>query len=206
MNRSDRNTTRLAVLGVAAALAVGASAQTKTFTVEKDTPPQQRIATVTSNADFEDFTGLTHNVIGTIRWDPKARTGSGKMTVNVKDIDTGIALRNEHMAGPMWLDAEKFPTISFESTKITHKSGDTYTVEGKFTMHGVTKTLSVDCQIRYLPESDATKKAGFKGDVLNIKSSFTVRLSDFGVMIPDPAKGRVANTVKITISAFAQTG
>lgn len=194
------------MLGIAAALAVGASAQTKTFSVGKETPPQQRIATVTSNADFEDFTGLTHSLMGSVRWDPKSRTGSGKLTVNVKDIDTGIAMRNEHMVGPMWLNAEKFPTISFESTKITHKSGDNYTVEGKFTMHGVTRTISVDCQIRYLPESDATKKAGFKGDVLNIKTSFTVRLSDFGVMIPDMAKGRVANAVKITISAFAQTG
>ncbi len=194
------------MLGVAAALAVGASAQTKTFTVGKEAPAQQRIATLSSNADFEDFTGITHSLTGSVRWDPRAKTGSGKFTVNVKDIDTGIAMRNEHMVGPMWLNAEKFPTIAFESTKITHKSGNNYAVEGKFTMHGVTKTITVDCQIRHLPESDATQKAGFKGDVLNIKTSFTVRLSDFGVMIPDMAKGRVANAVKITISAFAQTG
>lgn len=206
MNLQNRTCARITFLAAAAALAVGAAAQTKTFTVNAETPAQQRIATVTSNAEFEDFTGITHSVVGVVRWDPRARTGSGKFTVNVKDIDTGIALRNEHMVGPMWLDADKFPTITFESTEIKHKSGDNYSVTGKLTMHGVTKTVTVDCQIRYLPESDATKKAMFKGDVLNIKSSFTVRLSDFGIMIPDPAKGRVSNTVKITISAFAQTG
>ncbi|GIV02117.1 MAG: hypothetical protein KatS3mg015_0947 [Fimbriimonadales bacterium] len=198
--------TKTVFLAMAAAVAVSASAQTKVFKLTSETPPQQRIATVFSNADFEDFTGVTHDVIGTVRWDPQKKTGSGSFTVNVKSIDTGIALRNEHMVGPMWMDAEKYPTITFESTNIKHKSGDTYAVTGKLTMHGVTKTITVDCQIRYLPESEATKKAMFKGDVLHVKSSFTVRLSDFGVMIPDMAKGRVADAVKITISAFAQTG
>ena len=41
---------------------------------------------------------------------------------------------------PDFFDVEKYPTITFESTKI-EKDGDKTFITGKFTMHGVTKEI-----------------------------------------------------------------
>lgn len=187
------------------ALAVAAAAQTKSFEIGKSGSAQQQIATVESNADFETFTGRTHKIRGTLKFDPKTQSGSGYIELDISTIDTGIALRNEHMRGEMWLNSAKFQKIRFDTTKIQHIRGDQYRVTGKFTLHGVTRTITTTARVRYLAESEATKKAKFNGDVLHVRTDFSINLSDYGVMIPGPAKGRVANKVKITLSVFAST-
>ncbi|MCH8275249.1 MAG: YceI family protein [Armatimonadetes bacterium] len=194
-------------LGFMAVAIVGvANAQTKTFKIDSSSAPQQRIATVESNADFETFTGRTSKLSGTIQFDPRSKKGHALIEIDAASLDTGIEMRNEHMRGEMWLNTEEFRKIRFETTKVEHVRGDDYRVTGKFTFHGVTRTIKVDAKVRYIAQSDVTRKAKFKGDVLHFKTDFRIKLSDYGVKIPDPAKGRVSNTVKISISAFAQTG
>lgn len=198
--------TRLAVL---AALTIGAVAssfaQPITFKVGAGRPSQQ-IALVESVTDFETFTARSDKVTGTVVFDPVRRTGSGKLSVSVASLDTGIATRDEHLRSSTWLDAEKYPTITFETTEVRHVRGDEYRVTGKFTLHGVTKTITVPVTAKYLKESDATRQAGFRGDVLQVKTTFKVNLSDYGITIPGPARGKVAETVTISVTAYAQSG
>lgn len=162
--------------------------------------------TVDSDADFENFTGQTHKVSGMINFDPKSQTGGGKITVDLVSIDTGIALRNEHLRSDMWFNTEKYPEAVFETTSVKHKSSDKYEVAGRLTIHGVTKTIKTECTVRYIKQNEATKRAMFMGDVVNLKTSFKVKLADFGVMIPDMAKGKVAETITVKLNVFGYTG
>ena len=73
-------------------------------------------------------------------------------------------------------------------------------------MHGVTKTITVRATIRERNESEASRKAGFKGDVLQLKVKFKVKLSDYGVMIPKMAAAKVNDEVTISVTTYAQTG
>lgn len=193
-----------AVLASSTVLASLALAQAKTFTIGAFATHQ--LAQVESFTDFETFTGRTDKVTGTLKFDKAKRTGSGKIIVEAKSIDTGMPLRNDHMNSPMWLDTEKFPTIEFTTTKVQFIKGDSYRVTGSFKMHGVTKTVTVNATVKHMAAGAATQKAGFKGDVLQVKTSFDVKLADYGIKLPPQAEGKVGKTVKISIVTYAQSG
>jgi len=194
-----------AALLAAASISTPALAQTKTFTVGKGSPAQQ-LAQVESVSDLETFTGRTDKVTGWIKFDPAKRTGSGLMTVDLASIDTGIPLRNDHMRDKGWLDTAKHPEAKFETTTVKRLKGDQYQITGKFTLKGVTKKVTAAATVKYLKESETTRGARFKGDVLQVRADFSVKLSDFGVEIPTPAKGKVAPTVRIRVDLYAQSG
>lgn len=159
-----------------------------------------------SDAQFENFTGQTHRVTGAINFNPSARTGSGRIVVDLASIDTGIPLRNDHLRSDMWFHTAKYPTAVFETTEVKYKTGETYEVTGKLTMHGVTKVIKTETTVKYIRESDATRRVGFKGNVVNVKTAFKIRLADFGVKIPAPAQGKVAETITAKVNVFGYTG
>lgn len=199
------NNNRILPLLALTALSITAFAAEKTYKIGGGRESMQ-IATVESITDFETFTGTTHKVSGSVKFDKAKRSLSGKISIDVASIKTGIDLRNEHMRGEMWMNAEKFKSITFVVTKSKHVKANEYDVTGKFTMHGVTKTITVRATINDRDESDASTAAGFKGDVLQLKVKFKIKLSDYGVMIPKMAAPRVNDEVTISVTTYAQTG
>ena len=190
----------VSAVAVAPTLAV---AQEKTFRIVDGRLAYRNLASVESETEFETFTGKTTSVSGALKFDPKKKSGSGSIAVDVASIDTGIPGRNDHMKGAQWLDAASHPQIKFVTTSVRSLGGDRYQVRGKFTMKGVTKDITTTATLRYRAAGEATKAAGFDGDVAQILTRFNINLSDYGVTIPAPAKGKVANTVSITLSAYA---
>lgn len=175
------------------------------FNVVSDKLEYRNLATVESATEFETFTGKTTKVAGKFTFDPDKKTGSGSFTVDLGSLDTGIPTRNDHLRSPMWLDTAKFPVAKFESTKVVFGSGDKFKVTGQFTLHGVTRTLTLPVQLKYRAESEETRKVGFAGSVAHVFTRFNVRLADYGIKIPDVAKGKVNPEVSITVSAYATT-
>lgn len=189
----------------AAVFVTAAYAQTLNFKVVSEGLAYRNLATVESNTEFETFTGRTDKVGGSFTFSPTKRTGGGKIMVDLASLDTGIALRNEHMRSEGWLSTDKYPTATFETTKVKFVKGENYSATGKFTMKGKTKVLTVPVRVKYRKESEGTKAAGFKGDVVQIFAKFDIQLSDFGVVIPAQAKGKVSNKVTLAVSAYATT-
>jgi len=193
-------------LGFAASLlavtTVGFAAE-KVFTVVGERLEYRNLATVESETEYEAFTGKTTKVSGALRFDPAKKVGSGTLIIDVASVGTGIPTRDEHMRSGQWMDAEKFPTIKFETKSVKTTGGDNYDVVGMLTMHGVTKEVKMRATVRYRAMSDLNKQNGFDGDVLQVKGKFEVNLSDFGIKIPAPAANKVANTVTLGISAYA---
>lgn len=187
-------------------LAAGiAGAQTATFKIGGGSPAMQSF-TVDSTADFEDFTGTTNAITGAIQFDPTKKTGSGKLSINVATIKTGIDLRDEHMRSEGWLDTTKYSNATFETTRVAHVNGNSYRVTGNLTLKGVTKVITTNATVRYIKESDQTRAARFKGNLVNLKTEFKIRLSDYNVNIPAQAKGKVGEVVTIKLSVFGTTG
>jgi polyisoprenoid-binding protein YceI len=86
-----------------------------------------------------------------------------------------------------WLDAEKFPTITFqvlklEGVQVTSDNGITIKAQavGKFTLHGVSKEMKIPITMKYVKESEATKKRA-AGDLVMINANFSVALKDYNV-------------------------
>ena len=66
--------------------------------------------------------------------------------VDAASINTRDAKRDGHLRSPDFFDVEKYPKITFKSTKVTPTGNNEYRVTGDLAMHGVTKeeTLHAD--------------------------------------------------------------
>lgn len=71
------------------------------------------------------------------------------LSIHVESIDTEIKMRDDHLRSPDFFDAQKFPKITFKSTSI-EKTQDKnhYKLTGALTMHGITKTITMDLWYR----------------------------------------------------------
>lgn len=156
--------------------------------------------TFQSEMDLEVIVGVTNKASGEITMD--GDKSSVSISVPVDSMKTGIDMRDEHLRSEMWLDAKKFPAISFKSTKVK-ADGAKADVTGEFTMHGVTKEITVSVTAKPLP-ADAAKSAKFPdGKWVKFTAEFSVKLSDYGVKVPDMAAAKVSDqwTVKMVLYA-----
>lgn len=187
-----------------AAFALTASAETKTFKVGSQ--PQRYSATFDSVTEYENFTGMTNKVTGTILFDPHTKRGGGKISVDVASLKTGVDARDEHLRGAMWLDAAKHPTMDFEATRVRALGGDKYSVTGNLTIHGVTRQVTTTATLKYRAAGTETAAKGLKGDIVQLTTSFKVKLSDYKVTIPAIAAGKVNPTVTVAVRVVGETG
>jgi polyisoprenoid-binding protein YceI len=84
-------------------------------------------------------------VSGTITFN-EANSAASSVTadIDVNSINTREPDRDKDLLSPNFLDAAKFPTIRFESTKVDHKGKDEYNVTGNLTIHGVTRPVVLE--------------------------------------------------------------
>lgn len=104
--------------------------------------------------------------------DPSAATVN--VTVNTDSINTNHAERDKHLRSGDFLDVSEFPEATFVSTGYSAE-GDSGTLEGDLTLHGVTKPVSVDITMVGAGEDPwGGFRRGFTG-------STTITLADFGI-------------------------
>lgn len=84
------------------------------------------------------FTGIT----GVLTLDEQDLTKSHVDTsIDAASINTREADRDTHLKSADFLDVEKFPTLTFSSSRITRTGDDELEVEGDLTIHGVTRKV-----------------------------------------------------------------
>jgi len=111
----------------------------------------------------------------TVQQDDKDITKSTvEVTIDTTTIDTRQPKRDAHLKSPDFFDVEKFPTMTFKSTKITKGEGSKLKVEGNLTLHGVTKPVIFDVDVT--PEI-TNRGQTHKGVTANTK----INRKDFGL-------------------------
>lgn len=118
---------------------------------------------------FKEYDG----VITLDRQNPAA--SNVELTIQAASIDTGNEGRDKDLRSPNFFDVEKYPTMTFKSTKVVPKGNDTYDVTGDFTMHGVTKTITVPIKHGGFAKAGKGEKAGFENATLLLNRK------DFGI-------------------------
>ena len=73
----------------------------------------------------------------------KPEASSVELTIQAASIDTANETRDKDLRGADFFDVEKYPTITFKSTRITAKGKDAYDVTGTLTMRGVSKEITL---------------------------------------------------------------
>jgi polyisoprenoid-binding protein YceI len=82
------------------------------FTVEKNDKTSVKME---SSTPAERVKAVAKELTGTLTLNPaKLDKAEGTFTVPIKNFDTALAKRNEHMLGADWMDAEKYPDRSEE--------------------------------------------------------------------------------------------
>jgi polyisoprenoid-binding protein YceI len=68
------------------------------------------------------------------------------VTIDAASIETREDKRDEHLRSADFLEVDKYPTITFKSTAITRDGEDTYRLVGDLTIHGVTRSVTLDVE------------------------------------------------------------
>lgn len=91
---------------------------------------------------------------GTIDFDREQPEKSSVVaTIQAASIDTAIAKRDEHLRSTDFFDVGKFPEITFKSHRVKQTGANTGEIAGDFTMHGVTRAITLNIQLLGDPES-----------------------------------------------------
>jgi polyisoprenoid-binding protein YceI len=117
---------------------------------------------------------------GTIVLDKEKASGTVEITVDATSIDFGMPKLNEHAKSPEIFDVAKFPTATYKGTLAKFKDGAPTEVDGQFTLHGVTKPLTLKINQFKCMLNPMTKK-----EVCGADASATFNRSDFGVNYGD---------------------
>lgn len=87
--------------------------------------------------NFTDYTG-------TIVYDANDVTKSSvTFTAKVASVNTGVEARDKHLRTADFFEVEKYPEMTFKSTKIEKKGENQFVATGDFTLKGVTKQIAL---------------------------------------------------------------
>ena len=137
------------------------------------------------DAPLESISGTAVGISGSVSFDPaKPASTTGKIVLATSSMHVDNPVMKKHMLDEGWMNVSKFPTIEFvagEMTNIkTNGTNITGTIEGKLTVKGVTKKVSVPVRLTYL-KGMLIKRNRVPGDLLVLRSDFTIKRSDYGI-------------------------
>lgn len=99
-----------------------------------------------------------------------------ELTADLAQVTTNNEMRDGHLKKADMFDVEKFPTLTFKSTKITKAADKKFKLTGDLTIKGVTKSVTLDLTLigTNVDQRSQKKLVGFK-------ATGTIKRTDFGV-------------------------
>jgi len=156
------------------------------------------------DAPLEGVNGNASGISGKVTFDPQNPVATtGKIIVSSQSLTVPNAMQNTHLHGKMWLDSDANPEITFEvkDLKNVKTDGDKTTADadGTFTLKGIPKDLTIPVELTYLKDKLGERLGGQqKGDLLVIRSTFSIKRSDFGIQ-PGKMEDKVSDTINLTV-------
>jgi polyisoprenoid-binding protein YceI len=121
--------------------------------------------------------GHFNDYAGTITVDPaKPESASVEFTIKAATIDTANEGRDKDLRGENFFQVDKFPEITFKSSKVKAAGKDKYDVTGTLTIHGVAKEVTLPVQfLGFAKDPWGNDRAGFSIDT-------TINRKDYGIV------------------------
>ncbi len=156
------------------------------------------------DAPLEAINGSASGITGKVQFDPaNPAAAKGKIVVASASLNVSNPMMKEHLHSAKWLDVARFPEVVFDAKELKNVkiSGDATTADavGSFTLHGVTKNITVPVKLTYLKDKLEKRIPNMKGDLLVIRSNFTIKRSDYGI-IPGQMEEKVSDDIELTLS------
>ena len=121
----------------------------------------------------------------------KPEASKVNVTLKTASVDTNHAERDKHLRSDDFLNVDKHPAATFESTSVKSTGDGTADITGNLTLNGVTKPVVIAA--KFIGEGDdpwGGYRAGFEG-------STTLTLKDFDIKMD---LGPASQTVDLIIS------
>jgi polyisoprenoid-binding protein YceI len=163
--------------------------------VEKyDIDQKHSFANFTIRHVVSKTSGSFSDVSGSIKIDRENLANSSvNATIKVASISTHLAKRDEHIQKPEYLDAVHFGEITFVSKKVEAKSATEGVMTGDFTMHGVTKELTIPFKVLgFGTDPWGGQRSGFEAHT-------TLKASDYGFTWMKKPNAPVGDDIEVTL-------
>lgn len=124
---------------------------------------------------------------------------SVQVTIKTASIDTDVKMRDDHLRNADFLDAEKYPEITFKSSRI-EKAQNGFVAHGTLTMHGVSKEIALPFRVA------GPVKHPQAGTRMGVETRVRLNRQDYGIkyhQVLDNGVLALANDVSIAISLEA---
>ena len=133
----------------------------------------------------------------TIAEDPKLSTAQA--TMKAISIETGAPDRDNHLRSGDFLEAEKYPELTFANARVVSQKGADFKVAGDLTIKGVTKPVELDVEL------DGVVTDPFGNEKLAVSARTEINREDFGMTWNAALEtGGVLVSQKVTIEIEAQ--
>ncbi len=130
-----------------------------------------------SHLGYSWLWGRFNDFNGSFSYDKnKPETSTIEVIINPGSVDSNHAERDKHLRGKKFLDVEKYPQAKFVSTSFTQNEDDTGILKGDFTLHGVTKPITIN--VMYIGEG----KDPWGGYRIGFEGASKITLADFGII------------------------
>jgi polyisoprenoid-binding protein YceI len=157
-------------------------------------PNHTQIVFAVDHMGFSIFRGFLSQASGALALDPaKPAATQLSVTIPIASIHTTSAKLDEELNSADWLDAQRFPTATFVSTKVTPGPNGLAIVDGNLTLHGITKPARMQAHFRGAGINPLSK-----GATIGFDGRMSVERSQFGVTKYVPL---VSDHVELTIAA-----
>jgi polyisoprenoid-binding protein YceI len=121
--------------------------------------------------------GLFRDFQGTLDYDPAHPEASRiEVVVEAKSLDTKNDKRDEVVRSADFLDAERYPTLTFRSTAVEVNAGGSGTLTGDLTIHGVTR------RVRFPVSALGARDVSNVGKLVGFETTFSINRRDYGVL------------------------
>jgi polyisoprenoid-binding protein YceI len=185
---------------IAAALAATLSAATASFaqsTTWQLDPAHSNAQFSVRHLGISNVQGEFTKVTGTVNLDDQDISKSTvSASIDVNSLDTRVQHRDDDLKSDHFFDVAKYPTITFQSTKIVSTGEGTAKMTGNLTLHGVTKEVAFDV-------TGPTKVIQVMGTRRGASATTKINRQDFGMvyMTNDIPGGdeMIGDTVTITL-------
>jgi polyisoprenoid-binding protein YceI len=184
----------LIAFGFAIILAATTHAQTTTWQLD---PAHSNAQFSVRHLGISNVQGEFTKLTGTVNLDDQDISKSTvTASIDVNSLDTRQPHRDDDLKTDHFFDAAKFPTITFQSTKIWSTGDGTAKMTGNLTLHGVTKEVTFDV-------TGPTKVIQVMGTRRGASATTKINRQDFGmVFMSNSLPGgdqMIGDTVTITL-------
>ena len=137
---------------LAGALSLPAAAATSTWQID---PNHSAAQFAVRHLAISTVRGAFTKVSGTVQFDDKdIAKSSVDVTIEAASVDTRVADRDKDLRSERFFDVEKYPTLTFKSTRVEQTEPGKLKVTGDLTIHGVTKQVVLDVEGPTAPVKD----------------------------------------------------